>query len=459
MKLKLKLFSTIFSISLFTFFACNKEISTSNQETTPNNIQAIERYKFRKNIAPVDDLIARGDKESQIINKAEYELSKVLVKLAADKKFTDFVIQTSKQNKGVVKYSQVFEQFPKYMSYFQNTILEKRFELKGTNPKQLNTRNGQNYDFEHTGYGYESVIFVANYENDINSSYPVVAPELEIEDDDINENYDIVYAMEVQSDGTYEEVNVGQYDASQTTSAIMVTSLVTVSELNSTPIQEGTFENLKSDDKPLGTRSTPICQSNTFTIKVYYDQSCSQEIYAAGTEFVSPPLLNPNPLRAKIGDNSGENQTFVNNWRVVEMKANECGKPLFVWFGGSGCSSSARITPKTYAKDFYKIKPSAASGAHLVYYNLYERDWYCSNKTLGTLSFPSGESDFLEGRRRYHDEWIAFNPGTIDGANPAGSLSNVRNARFPTGTMHTSGQTVHNFDNGKGSLLFKRINR
>jgi hypothetical protein len=458
MNLKLKLLFTVLTVGIFTFIACNKEISTGSKETSSSNIQPVERYKFRKNIAPVDDLIARGDKESLIINKAEYELSKVLVKLAVDKKFTDFVIQTSKQNKGVVKYSQIFEQFPQYMRYFQNTILEKRFNLNGNSLKMLNTRNGQNYDFEHTGYGYESVIFVANYENDINSNYPVVAPELEIEDDEINENYDIVYAMEVQGDGTYEEVNVGQYDASQTTSAIMVTSLVTIAELNASPIQEGTFENLKSNDTPLGTRSTPFCQSNTFTIKVYYDQSCSQEIYAAGTEYIAPPLLNPNPLRARIGDNSGENQSFVNNWRVVSMKANECGKPLFVWFGGSGCSSSARITPVRYAKDFYKIKPSSASSAHFVYYNLYERDWYCANKTLGTLSLPNGEADFFEGRRRYHDEWFAFNPGTLDGGTQ-GTLTTLRNTRFPTGTMHTSGQTTHNFDNGKGSLFFKRIDR
>ena len=92
LKLKLSLVSASYCI-LLCFCSCNKEIATSNKENSPINTQTVEKYKFRKNIAPVDALIARGDEESVIINKAEYELSKVLVKLAADKKFTDFVIQ------------------------------------------------------------------------------------------------------------------------------------------------------------------------------------------------------------------------------------------------------------------------------------------------------------------------------------------------------------------------------
>ena len=450
---------TIFIVALFsiTYVACNKDNNTTTFSSENKEVE--NRYKLKGNLAPVEELIERGDNESVVINKAEYELSKVLVKLAIDKKFTDFIIQTAKQNRGVVKYGQVFEEFPHYMQNFQGTILANRFDFKSNNPKPLKTRSGGDYDFIHTGYGYESVIFVPNYENQINNNYPIVAPELEIEDDDVNENYDIIYAMEVQSNGSYREVNVGEYDAAQTSSAIMVTSLVTTAELNPQPTLEGAYELLKSEGLPLGVRANPVCQSNTYTIKVFYDQSCSQELYAAGAEYINTPNFAPFRLQKGIGINPlNENQPGVNNWRLISMKANECGKPLFVFFGGSGCSSTARVVPNLYAKDFYTILGSAFSADHFVYYNVYERDWYCSNKTLGTLKFQDGTANRFEGRRRYHDEWLAFNPGTIDD-NVQGSLSNIRNARFPTGSMHLSGQTVHNFDNGKGSLLFKRENR
>ena len=216
-----------------------------------------------------------------------------------------------------------------------------------------------------------------------------------------------------------------------------------------TPAERDATENATRGNL-IESRTKPRCESNTYTLKRHYDQSRYNEIYAAGTQFINTPETGPVTGQG-IGINPlNEGQTGVNNWFLISIPCWETGNIC-------GGGTTASIKSKDYPKLFYTMESSSLNEKHYVYFNLYERDWYASKKNLGKVQYANGQHNFFQGRRKYYDEWLGYDPGPNLGE-ALGSLSHLRNTRFPVQIMQTSGQIQFTGDQDKCRILFKRVN-
>lgn len=59
-----------------------------------------------------------------------------------------------------------------------------------------------------------------------------------------------------------------------------------------------------------------------------------------------------------------------------------------------------------------EIEPRSQNAA---FFNIYERDWYSSSKSLGSFCWMGVLSDVTGGNRKYFHEWYAFDPFGQDG--------------------------------------------
>ncbi len=403
----------------------------------------------QSNVTPLENLISDpNDKENENIDRQNVEIAKVLLEISKSKEFSNFIVKTAKANSGTVKYAQIFEKFPDLLPKFDNTVIAKRFAKSNSFIEE------SDYDFVHAGYAYESVIFLPNYETipnvEIDVDGLIVSPAIEVDDDIANENYDLIYSWELQSDGSSIEVNIGSKDAETQPTPIFTTGLNIVGNLSGIqPVEltKQTQDNSKHNSTSLETRATSICNTDSYVLNEFYDKTRSQEFCGVGIQRFTTSGATSGTTKG-IGESVGSTPQ-PNNWFIKSVSRNETGR---AFLSGVGPTIS-------YAKIFYPIL--ATTTIHFVYYNTYEWDWYATKKPMGTVRFSgiAGVQRF-ESRRKYYEEWFTFDPGPDCGRDNGliGTLSHVRNARFPSSNMHSSGQFTEIFDQNKGSLLFKRKN-
>ncbi len=443
----------IVAVSLvFVFQACKKDNNGLNQSSIVEHKQ-----RFMLNQTPIETiLINPEDKEDEYIKRKEVEICEILIPLLKDKAIRDFIVNEAKANKGEVEYGKFFTQFPNTKSLFADTELAKRFKLG----KYVNKRNTEaEYDFVHNGFAYKAVIFLPNYEIITSSEDPVIGPELQIYDDFENDNHDVIFAWEILADGTTREINLGEKDAKMTYTPIIIAAIQTVKELNPTDYTKLPVQ--KNDLKvPLNPNFDPLTEAvnrvitTTQGIGPRYERWINNysEVHAAGVQW-----LQSAGTGFAIGNDPGTGVT--NNWRLGRIHKNLSGE-----------YRNSAPAPYQCENQFYNIASSAntfeitGSGLrfkHKVYCNVYEYDWFCTLKGLGSVKFGTDGSTTLEGRRNYQEEWYMFNPGPDCGKTVGpGSLGDPSRATlFPTPRMFTADAFVpytFDFEDDKGFLTFVR---
>ena len=110
-----------FSIILLGIIACKKEFSVSEQSNLP-----IQLHSLKANQTPIDVLIANSrDKDDEFVNRSEVEIAAIMADIAKNKSVVDFIVKTSKENRGTTKFEQLFEAFPNLKPLFSRTIIAK----------------------------------------------------------------------------------------------------------------------------------------------------------------------------------------------------------------------------------------------------------------------------------------------------------------------------------------------
>ena len=440
-------FSKAFAFLLFVGFSCLVSCKKDSLNSVASS-ESVRKTKFKINEISLESLILDpNDKENENIDRENVEIAKVLLELSKSKDFANFIVKTAKANSGTVKYAQIFSQYPDLLSKFDKTVIAKRFN------KSNSYIDPSTYDYVHNGYAYESVVYVPNYmsiPSEIDVDGLAVSPAIEIGDDLDNENYDLIYAWELQPNGSTYQVSIGSNDGDYAPTPVFTTGLNLVGDLSAPTVIElrkPTVDDSDNKATQLSLRSNPTCNTNTFVLNEFYDKWRSQEYCAVGVESFTVSGQTDGTTRG-IGA-SGFDLPQPNNWFIRSVSRIETGSGQFSGIG----------LPILWPKFFYTIL--ASSAAHYVYYNTYEWDWYATPKAMGTVKFPNnGGFHEFQAKRKYYEEWFTFAPGPDCGRDvqAKGTLSHLRLLRFPGSRMYSSGTFSEIFDDDKGSLSFQRVN-
>jgi hypothetical protein len=372
-----------------------------------------------------------NDKEDEYINREQYKLAQAITKMAQNKQFIQFAVETAKQNEGTISYDTIFKAFPWFKPLFANTAIAARYGIEKI--KTVGKLDATEYDFVHNKFGYDAIIHIPNFnEADANQSV-IVSPALQIWDDIANDNPDIIFAWEILSNDGMAEINVGEKDI--LSHPTLITSLSTVKELEENNVTNGGY---KLEDRPnnfLEVRSDPRCRTDRFRINHSYDRSDYSEFWGTGIQHIN------------TGSSIGEQKLGNDSRGISELDANYFIS--YVHFNFIGHDEVRR--------QFVYVILNQNITRHNIWYNTFERDWYAKGKPLGTVQLPNGKNlvRFM-GRRVYQEEWYSFNPGPNYGDDPRGTLSHLRDLKLPEHQMHTSGEIYNEFDQSKGDMLFIR---
>lgn len=462
-KIKMKkvffLLSSALLLSIFTFTACKKDNSTPVE-----HLESGSQTKFWQNKTPLKDLIANPeDKAEEKLNEENVKIAQVLLKLSTNKEFVKFVTQEARKDEGRVTYEAIFKQMPHLKDLFKETIIARRF---GLTPASFNP--AVDYDVAHQNFGYNYMINVPNYEVAEEDKSPVISPELEVEDFPESDDFDVIFGWETDVNGSISEVNITERAAMVSDKPILVTSMDVIRKIiENTP----NFSERKETNGKLPSsepKTTNFVHTNKVRLAFHYDKSRFNELYCVGVRALKDNMSEIMRFQDNFGG-SGSNSIGTNRheFKVGEIHKNNTGS--------FQASTGFLGTLMPMDKEFYKmtILPLADEATHFLYYNYYERDWYSNRKPLGTAKFdllPNTPVIVLEGKRRFQHHWYAFDPGPDCGRDPQGTLSHLRNLRFPTHIMRSNFPEFTdlwdrnesddpNENRHKGEVFYKRVTR
>lgn len=413
MKLKLKLFFAVLSISAVTFWACNKENRMGEENIqTPVNEVVLDLKPNKISLSTL--ALSPNDKVEELINQKNIELCEVLKPLFLKTDFNKFVVETAKKDKGNVYYKQIFEAFPETKALFKNTIIGKR------DIGSLNTRNSNWYDFERNGYYYDAMLYVPNYDNAQASNQVVLSPEIQSPQQETGQG-DVYFAWYGQG-----QVIVNEGESQNMSVPVVMTSLHDV-----TPYPEPTTDNQPTSNAVEGSNWRLQPKSNLVG-------SSSNGLNTRGV-VISPHIvwIPKSILNYNYDGGSNPDLYFIGCW--ISTKESE----------GSAASRrdlyqvelsdvEEECTYRWNSEDFKftfldwgfeTINERQESFRNKRYFiNAWERDWGSSCKPLGkaTVEFVKNPYYFT-GARRYTDEWYIYGPNrvlTIADAVPMSAMFN-----------------------------------
>ncbi len=160
-------------------------------------------------------------------------------------------------------------------------------------------------------------------------------------------------------------------------------------------------------------------------------------------------------------ENTGRSELYMTNYRIDENGAVH-------WLQSSGGSDGQREIASVHRNDINKhhnrnsgflypdnpgeeVWPSLTNAA---FFATYERDWYSSNKNLGSICF-NGTVLYLSGKRKHFTDWYSFNPNLADNFVYCNNGLNTileSEIHFPS---NRSGGTNYYYELNKGYLYFR----
>jgi hypothetical protein len=232
--------------------------------------------------------------------------------------------------------------------------------------------------YEHNGFYYKPVLYVANANHADFTLTPIMSPGIELYDEvnDEYENHDVIFGWFVSENNDTIEINIGDYDYSHTRRPIVVASLTLC------PGQDEKIQSLQYSNSDMQRRTSFNPKIDGLQVNHRYDQTNYSEVWISGIEVNNKQVTNT--LLFKLSD----------------VHRSNIGK-----FSAFGIAKSM---------GFFQV---TSSFNERMCFNLFEYDWYASPKYLGHCylkGMSSGNSYSLyRGNRKFYEEWYAYPPGDL----------------------------------------------
>lgn len=372
---------------------CNK--TQSLEETS------IPKVVLKTTNSNVEDLLRSNarDREEEAINRKHLDLALVLKSLSTDKEFVRTVLTIAKENKGTVQLDKLFANLPRVKPQFDAALAKKV-------TSNISARTVETITYE--GYIYDLVIFVPNYEVALDDEYAIVSPGFVEYDDIENDNPDIIFAWQTAPNGVSAQVLVGEKEAMAIPQPVMLPGLETIGNTFSLDemaqfrkINKAKADELKkelekrsemSNLDAIGLRTDAHIDIDQVRIHPNYGYETSKhseftiDAYRVDKSFVTGNGFTKNIKLDKV----------QGSWHVKYVHFSELGTTLSI------TSRFADFMPTT------NIASTLLNNRAYIF-NTYERDWYNTNKSLGTGTIW-GVTLNPSGRRKFQHEWYSFVP-------------------------------------------------
>lgn len=324
------------------------------------------------------------------INKGLFTISQVVQTMLRDEAKKQFVIDQAKKSAiDVVQYDALLAQFPE-LYLIANSIFRNQQEFEfSTVANHTEMKNNLVYQDQ----PYQFSIRVINLENGNTSLVPIVSPGLETEDLMDEGMEDLIFGW-YEKEGETFEILLDEETAHLPGKPLLF--VVTLTAPDSPFLNPGfTKENLMglgdaSIDKGANkTDMTDRYDAVAYQMDFRYEGSGRSELRVAASRF----------------RNSQQNVSYMPSacynsssyyLQILDVHRNDIGD---------------RLTANRHFSNLW------ATGDDNVVYNMFERDWYSSGKTLGRFRWLQANgtvitTSWIAGNMKFNHEWYLFNPIT-----------------------------------------------
>ncbi len=380
-KISLMLVSALLCFVITFVTSCEKQEIVTNQNNSASNKQ-IAVNEFR-----TVDIAEKF--EYQDYDKYSVVLAKALKELALNDEISDFILNKTKEYKiGIVPLSEVLKNFPE----LENEIVK---QIKSSNLKFENYSDFAN-EIKSYSDNFNPVISIPNFKVASAEFSPIISAGIEVKDNPAKGIDDCIWAFQINNNNV-KEIIIDEKEAMNTKSPLFVISYNTDNEIEDLKAGKMICDDYKSIDYSSSTKDKIYnLRITKLQINYRYDRS------------------NKSEVNMKMAIYSGNGQ-YTN-----------VGNPKFIY-----------DMHKNYIGDYKSISTVVVhaqahwQGDEAYIFNTYERDWYASEKPLGSVYCSNaGGTISLYGKMKFSNEWYLYDPNSPLPITYFGNYSTPYNKEF-----------------------------
>ena len=374
----LKTIIILLAVTFVTLQSCEKkEMINTENGTIENHVVSTDKIATLLTSNDINWILSNEDKEDMEVNKNLYYLGIALTEIVSEKVYIADI-------EAGVKKSQLnsitFDDFISQKSNVEAIINDK---LNQTDLSALTSNKGKleygtiSNSFHYKGIEYRPVIHVANTKIADFSLSPIVSPGIEVKDNKEKGIENAIIAWRL-SNNEWEEFLLMEDDAMNMKNPVMIISLSTDKDIEIDKRGDFVIEDDETEiiDNPINNKGLIPLAFNTGNFRIDYRYEGSGD-----SEFTIKSIVERNNVI-----------TVKSRYEVASVDKNDIGDDL---------SSYMTFLPNDIFNPY-----------EVSLLNTYERDWYSGGQSLGYLTYSNGTKKYFEGKRKYYNEWYAFDPGT-----------------------------------------------
>ncbi len=394
-------------------YACQQEDLITDSDIPASLETEVEKIDdfFLYTHNPVNLVKNESDVEDAYINEyILYPIANGLRIPLKDPAVRKTILDQAKLQNGIVLIADVINQFESVERNIYDHIISPSIDaLSATMSK--------------SGILYYPVIYVPNWESASAEDSYLISPGLEINDDDANGIYDEIFAWYYNSTGLEYEVRIGESQNNGASEPLFVvcphmqhyfTERTDESAINETGISANTV--------------LPVLKTirtEQYKINHRYERTGKSELYLAGAK------IFPN---GNIVGLPGVQESW-DDLLIDQIHKDDIGNTIF----------------KTV--DLVVADINLLFDTDRFLFNTFEYDWYASPKSLGK-GVAYGAEHFIEGKRKFFDEWYAFDPTGTTVSNEESKQFHPYTLTYEFSFPFPTEEELHTmYDHSKGKMI------
>lgn len=389
--MKKKFFSKLvcsLAISLSALSCSQDENATPTPTTKSREIHSLDNVPLIENPHDVKKLLSlTDDKDDEKIFNFCYEIGLATRELIKDRTFTRSMIDLAKKNPIAVVYLiDLKRDAPQYFQIINNNLAKHSLSLEYIAENMTHRPVLPNPDYPETAAieRYEPAIFIPNLKKADGEKQALLSPKVVADGDRNPELEDFIVTWYYTESGMLEEILVSEEASLNTSNPLFIVDNAQRFEKGTIVLDENFDDRAPIDDTPdTNGRLQTIIRFDSRELKIksgYRYESAAASEYA-----IQGYRIENNGTVHWVYSGSG--------WKVIkDIKKNQIGSTV--------------VAPSLHAHVWLPYSNNR------FFWNTYERDWYSSEKGLGTATF-GGATIFLSGRRQNTSEWYAWIPETV----------------------------------------------
>lgn len=396
---KLMILTSLFVFFIFStiFLSCKKEDEiknnvqngiTHNAKTSYTNY-SVDKFDIINNPYDIKDYaIYEGDADAEKINNYLLDIGYAFREVIKNQNYNDAIISDAEER---VNDCMKFSDFINLLDEDDPTTINLIEVLATVNLTHQSTNPAAPGIEE-----YIPAIHVANINTANPSKIPLIGIAFEVNSDleGLEEYEDYIVVWFIDSSGKYHETLINEETVESISNPVLIIDNAEESTTETLKSSIPQFAQPQPSTKNVAQYTTPTIKTYEYKINYRFDNSKHSE-FCITSGMIASDGLTYNSLTKVYS-------------KIDNVSKNDIGVLLGRWV--PFCYLNYLPVQYTY-----------------VYWNTYERDWYCSDKSL-VHGMAYNTHCYLTGRRNYTNDWYAWSPSSA--GNYPLDISSIYNAGY-----------------------------